>query len=115
MGGRRKGSLKERSELETSFKDIFSPRHTRVLGKIVVEQAYFRLQKKVDFTISSHFSCKIGLFYNYLAENSCKISVFWFSILQLFSKIVVFSNCEKRPILQLFSENSCKIREFFFC
>ena len=89
-------------------------RHTRVLGKIVVEQAYFRLQKKVDFTISSHFSCKIGLFCWNLAENSCKISVFWFSILQLFSKIVVFSNCEKRPILQLFSENSCKIRDFFF-
>ena len=47
-------------------------------------------------------------------ENNGKIGLFWFSILQLFSKIVVFCNCEKRPILQLFSENSCKIRDFFF-
>ena len=28
MGGQRTGLLKDRSELETSFKDIFSPRHT---------------------------------------------------------------------------------------
>ena len=39
---------------------------------------------------------------SFINNISCKIGVFWFSILQLFSKIVVFSNCEKADFTTIF-------------